>query len=118
ERETATLVLTRKTVSTSEILLEGTGTASSSLESTFEERSPYYRDTRYDQGAGTSQTHVYVTIDPERGYYDVYITTGEFGIVYGGTRTVGDESHTYGPADATYRVQPAPILATGELTRK
>jgi PKD repeat protein len=118
EREMATLVLTRRSENPWEIILDGTGTASSSLERTFDERSAYHHESRYDRGSGTSQTQVYVTIDPSRGYYDVWITTGEFDIVYGGSRTIDGQTFTYGPVDSTFTVLPAPIVATGELTRK
>lgn len=119
ETETATLVLTRQSASATEVTLEGYGSASSSLQKNFEEKSQFYHDTRYDQGAGTSQTRVRVTFDPKNGYYDVYIDPGDFNIVYGGTDTaVNQDPHTYGPNDSTFHVQPAPINATGELTRK
>jgi PKD repeat protein len=119
ETEKATLVLTRRNVSATQITLEGTGTATSSLEKTFEEQSQFFHNTRYDRGAGTTETQVRVTINPRTGYYDVYIETGYFPIQYGGTDTsASGYNHTYGPNDSTWNVAPAPKMATGELTRR
>ena len=40
------------------------------------------------------------------------------GIAAGGSRTTANGSSMYGPSDEMTHVQPAPITATGELTRQ
>ena len=102
-------MLTRESASATQVTLEGYGSASSSLQKNFEEQSSTTTTPRYDQGAGTSETRVRVTFDPQNGYYDVYIDPGYFNIVYGGTDTaVNRDPCTYGPNDATYWCSPRP----------
>jgi hypothetical protein len=118
EQENGTAILTRTSNLPDQITLDGEGSASSSLNFKRVDSSQFFTEERWDTGAGPSTVRVSVTLNPESGMYDVYLDPGDFTAQYGGSRTqAGSESTSYGPSDEETHVQPAPVTATGELTR-
>jgi hypothetical protein len=116
--ESGDLKLRRSSFNRDVVQLEGTGMVSSSFDKSTVQASQYFSKTRYDRGAGQSQARVRVTIDIERGAYDVYFQHGDFSVEYGGVDSYASGSkNEYGPSQEELSVISAPILATGELTR-
>lgn len=103
----------------SQVQLEGTGKGQCSFDKSTSQSSQYFSKTRTDKGEGDCDVHVRVTMDTKLGAYDVYFQYGDITATYSGVDTSASGStNAYGPSEEELSIIPAPIVATGELTRR